>query len=336
MDTAAPDTRVVKLADAGELIAAIPSLLGFHPADSLLVVTLKDTVVGLTVRVDLPPPPLYAAVVGQLTRPLRQVGADAAVIVVCGAADPRHQELVQRAVAAVESIGLWVVHAVWIPSTAGGVPWRCFQHDDCSGEVPDHAGTEFAAEMALAGAVTFGSRDDIVRLLQPADPARMARIGGLLDVIVQSDRTSSTEHLATVRAAIAADAPPAGDEEYVRLALALSDYRVRDVCLGFALDDRLAPAAERLWLELARSLPPPERAEAATLLAVSSYLRGDGALANVALAQAQESLPSHNLAGLLRGALDYGIPVVQIRQVLSDAAADARIDIDEAEADMTD
>jgi hypothetical protein len=326
MDTRPNPDRTVKLTDAGALIAALPSLMGFHPTDSLLVVTLKDDgLVGLTARSDLAPPPLHAAMVGRLVRPVRQAGARGVVLlIVCAQPDPAHEDLVRRAVA---DLGVPVLHAMWTPATAPGTPWHCYLHDDCGGEVPDSS--EFAAEMTLAGHVTFDSRDDLVRLLEPPDPIRMIRLSSLLDVASRSDYTPSAEHLCTVRAAIAAGSQPATDEEFVRLALAVSDYRVRDTCIGYALDDSTAPAAEKLWLELARCLPPPERAEAAALLAASAYLRGDGALANVALDEARNALPTHNLAGLLHGAIDYGIPPSQIRQVLADAADDARIDLTE-------
>lgn len=337
MDTTARPTpdRSVKLAGAGDLIAAIPSLIGFHPAESFLVVTLKDSMVRLSVRVDLVPPPLYAAMIGRLLRPVRQAEVDAIVLlVVCAEPAPDHEDLVRRAVAAIDEIGVPVLHAVWTPSTAGGVPWRCYLHEDCGGEVSDSAGSECAAEMALAGYVTFDSRDDLVRLLDPPDPDRMVRLSRLLDVTSRTDRTLGAKHLATVRTAVTDGVLPSTDEEFVRLAMALADYRVRDVCLGYALDGTLAHAAEKLWLELARCLPPPERAEAAVLLAVSAYVHGDGALANVALDQARTALPGHNLAGLLTGAIEYGIPTDQIRQVLADAAADAQLDLDE-EADMS-
>ena len=332
MDTAArPDPgRTVKLADTGALLAAIPSLMGFHPAESFLVVTFKDTVIGLTVRVDLPPPSLHPALVGRVLRPVRQAHADALVlVVVCAEPDQTHADLVRRSVAAFQDAGLPVVHALWIPSVTGGAPWRCYLHEDCGGEVPDPAGSEFAAEVALNGFVTFDSREDLVRMLEPPDADRMIRLSRLLDVTTRADRAPSAEHLSTVRDAIAAGSVPATDEEFVRLAMALSDYRVRDVCLGYILDPGLASDAEKLWLELARCLPPPERAEAAALLAASAYLRGDGALANVALEQARTALPGHNLAGLLYGAIDYGIPTGQIREVLADAADDARIDMEE-------
>ncbi|MBB5894470.1 DUF4192 domain-containing protein [Kutzneria kofuensis] len=325
-----PDSdRIVTLTDAGALIAAIPSLMGFHPKDSFVVVTVKNGLVGLTARMDLVPPPLYGSLVGRVTRPVRQNDADAAVcLLVCDKADPRHEDLMRRAVAALEGMKVPVLHALWTPSVSGGVPWRCYLHENCEGEVPDSAASELAAEMALAGNVTFDSRDDLIRLLEPPDPVRMIRLSGLLDTASRGDRTTSVQHLATIRAAIASGTMPSTDEEFVRLAMALSDYRVRDVCLSYALDRQVAPAAEKVWLELTRCLPPPERSEAAVLLAACAYLRGDGAMANVALEEARSALPGHNLAGLLYGAIAYGIPAEQVRQVLADAAEDAHIDIE--------
>jgi Domain of unknown function (DUF4192) len=318
LDHPEPD-QVVRLADIGGLIAAIPSLLGFHPEASLIAVTVRgDGAIGPTARIDLAPPSLYGGLVASLVRSLRQVDAKrAALFLVCDHPDPRHEDLIRRSVAALAQIALPVWHAISMPSTAVGVRWRCFLHDNCAGEVPDSATSEFAAALALSGVVTFDRRGDLARLLEPPDLNRTIRLGSLLDTAIRADRTTSTEHLAVVRDAIAAESLPATDEEFVRFAMALSDYRVRDVCLRYALED--IPAAERLWLELA---------EAAVLLGVSAYMRGDGAMANIALEAAWSVQPGHSLAGLLYGAISYGMPREQVRQVLSDAAVDAQIDID--------
>ncbi|SFQ33071.1 protein of unknown function [Amycolatopsis arida] len=100
------------------------------------------------------------------------------------------------------------------------------------------------------------------------------------------------------------------DDQVVRLALALSDERVRDACLRTALPPggSDAVAAERLWLRLVRETPAPERAAPACLLAFSAYLRGEGTLAVVALDVALEADPGHTLADLLRRSIGLGIP----------------------------
>ena len=69
-----------------------------------------------------------------------------------------------------------------------------------------------------------------------------------------------------------------------------------------------APAAEILWTECTRRAPAPLDAAPATLLAVSAWLRGDGAMANVALARALAGEPGYALARLLAQALAACVP----------------------------
>ena len=67
---------------------------------------------------------------------------------------------------------------------------------------------------------------------------------------------------------------------------------VRDRALGLALGADAA-AAEALWTECTRRAPAPLDAAPATLLAVSAWLRGDGAMANVALDRALAGEPGY-------------------------------------------
>jgi hypothetical protein len=121
------------------------------------------------------------------------------------------------------------------------------------------------------------------------------------------------------RAAAAGD-PELSDGIVAEVASALCDHRVRDSCLPWCIGSGAA-AAERLWLALVRATPAPERAEPAALLALTAYLRGDGALASVALEAALHACPHHSLSGLLRAALDGGLPPELLRDVARDAAA---------------
>ena len=63
-------------------------------------------------------------------------------------------------------------------------------------------------------------------------------------------------------------------------------------------------------------LPDPEAAEPAALLAVSALLRGDGALANVALDRAERAWPGHRLTRMLRAVADTGIRPAELRACL--------------------
>ncbi|HEX2299818.1 MAG TPA: DUF4192 family protein, partial [Pseudonocardiaceae bacterium] len=62
----------------------------------------------------------------------------------------------------------------------------------------------------------------------------------------------------------------------------------------------------------------------AALLALTAYLRGDGALAGLALDAAQQASPDHSLSALLRSALEGGLPPEILRTVAADATAALR------------
>jgi hypothetical protein len=99
------------------------------------------------------------------------------------------------------------------------------------------------------------------------------------------------------------------------VAWGLRDVRVRDRALGFALGARAA-AAEALWTECTRRLPAPLDAAPATLLAVSAWLRGDGAMARIALDRALDSQPDYALADLLSRGLDAGLGPRDLRAMV--------------------
>jgi hypothetical protein len=76
-----------------------------------------------------------------------------------------------------------------------------------------------------------------------------------------------------------------------------------------------------LWTECTRRGPAPFDAAPATLLAVSAWLRGDGAMANVALERALESRPGYTLARLLAQGLTGCLPPAALRAMVRAAVA---------------
>jgi hypothetical protein len=327
----------IRITENADLLAAVPHLLGFHPLESLVVIGLhgeEPMNIGLTLRVDLPPPEHFDPVVEQLAMPLGERGVDAVVIVIVGGirdratADPPHHPLMNRLEAALAEFGIPVVHRLWAPHIAEGIRWRCYDDPACGGVIPDPTATPLAAAAVVAGAVTMPSRAAVVATLAPADQATLARRGLLLDAVSRGCEPGEDsvalgiERLTTVRAAIdsAVDEPPIlTDEDVLVLIDALGDHRVRDACL-IQDDEEHRLAAERLWTALVRATPSPERAEPASLLAFCTYLRGDGVLAGIALEQAEQADPGHRLAELLRESLRSGLPPRQLRKACTNAA----------------
>lgn len=253
--------------------------------------------------------------------------------------------------------GLRVLHALWVPEIAADARWACYQDEDCSGTLPDPYSTVAAATMAARGNVTFANRDDVVALLRPDDPEIVAHRESLLegaldeleDRLIEEvdacagDSTDTTRagyaqaghtrneltttdgrgrRAAAVSAAlrkVRAGQHILDDAEYAELGLALCDIRVRDACLATASPpgSDMAMAAEQLWITLTRGLPEPERAEPACLLGYSAYLRGEGALAGMALEAALNADPGHVLAGLLLHGLMSGLPPENLEGICS-------------------
>ncbi|MEU2347969.1 DUF4192 domain-containing protein [Modestobacter sp. NPDC049651] len=351
---AADPLPTVRLSGPGEFAAALPYLVGFSPRESLVVVSVRgpNRRFGLTARVDLPPPAVRARVLAGLVRAVateRPAGVLAAVVsedadvpsvpVRAGGAgglplpDLPHRALVREAVLAFRASGV-AVHDVLL--VRGGRWWSYDRAgpDGVPGEgtrLP--AGTSaLAAAAAVSGQVVEDDRAELAqRIAPPASLVGMAHacdeVGAAMAVrsIVDGWDAVVAESLRLVEEAVATMVRPGSarltDEQVARLAWGLRDTEVRDAALRFALG-HTSVGAEVLWTELTRRVPAPLDAAPATLLAVSAWVRGNGAMANVALERALTSEPSYTFAGLLRTALDACTPPDQLRRLLHDVTGD--------------
>lgn len=364
-----PLDNTVTLTDPAEVLAAVPHLLGFHPSDSLVLITMHETTrgldFGLTVRMDLPLPEQRYELAEYLLRgPLAGHGADAVMLVVVGSqthgqeqgkaegghgevspdrestADsegwPPHRQLIEVLREVLGGAGIAVVHASWTPFVREGSEWRCYGEDDCFGQIPDPTASPLAAAMTAAGAVTFDSREDLEQLVAAESAESIARRAARLDALYEdteqerASEDSAQRDLRTVFTAIRRTSQGSAmtEDDLLRVLIALSDNRVRDSALSTALGE-WALAAEQLWITLVRKAPSPELADVAALLAFSAYLRGDGALAGVALERIEATRPEHRLGCLLRQTLTAGIPPDDLAVIARDAAEDARTLIEE-------
>jgi hypothetical protein len=334
----------VRLSNPGELLAAVPHLLGFHPHESMVLIALSGPragTVGMTLRADLPPPEQYRPLAEQVLGPMLTNGAKAMFVVLVGGDPPSTEDpgpadlpytgLVDVVEDVLSEAGVPVAHALWTRAIEAGERWYCYDLPDCRGELEDPRQSPLAAATALAGVVTFDSREDLVAQLRAVDEEAVERRSAMLDAELTcgSPMPGSAESLALLRAMIGEqDAPkPLDDRQVIRLTMALVDHVSRDACLYFG-DPEQAARAERLWTTLVREMPEPERAEPACMLAFSAYLRGDGALAGIALDIADEADPMHQLSVLLREILDRGMPPSMLAEVAVRAADQAQAAID--------
>jgi hypothetical protein len=345
----------VRIRDVGEIAAALPHLLGFRPRESVVLLSLGGTSgrrVGLTVRADIPPPEHVRSLAAVLSRSLgTDRPAGALVLVVSDAPDDDtagdpglpHHDLVWEMCRALSRLAVPVRDMVLVRD---GRWWSYDCPDSCC--APD-AGTplptgvtELEVASVATGTVVADAREDLVARIAPprghdraAMAAACARVGvdcsaAVLDEGPEAVAAQSWSAISDAVARYRPGALPAGsltDAELARVVWGLRDGEVRDLAMGLGLGAEPA-AAEQLWTECVRRAPAPLDAAPATLLAVSAWLRGDGAMANVALGRALDSQPGYGLARLLADALAACVTPSELRAMLTEAGRAAGADAD--------
>jgi hypothetical protein len=197
-----------------------------------------------------------------------------------------------------------------------------------------HAVSELEVASITTGTVVEGAREDLeARIAPPPHLDRRAMAAACAQVAVECSAAVLDKGLDAVAAqswSAVADAvsryrpgpPTAGaltDTEVARVLWGLRDGAVRDRAICLALGNDPA-GAEQLWTECTRRAPAPLDAAPATLLAVCAWLRGDGAMANVALARALAGEPGYGLARLLADALAACVTPSELRAMLTEGA----------------
>jgi hypothetical protein len=212
-------------------------------------------------------------------------------------------------------------------------PRRCCEPAEGT-PLPTGPGALAAASVA-SGQVVVGDRSELEARLERVDPEELVLVRSTLLTVAQARATRAREagwerveeeawHAVLGAVADRRPGSPAGTallpvEELARVLWGLQHRAVRDRALGLALTAD-APAAEALWTECTRRAPFMVAAPPATLLAVSAWLRGDGAMANVALLKALDSDEDYELARLLSAGLAECMPPAELRKVITRTA----------------
>jgi Domain of unknown function (DUF4192) len=334
---AAPD--VLKLSSPTDVVIAVPYLLGFQPAESLVLLSLRGARrrVGLTLRVDLPRPADAAGIVAELIPHLRRDGAKSAIAVLYAAEADAAEALWLVLRSALDRQRIATREALRV---AEGRWWSyvCSDPQCCPAAgtvIPDPAEpggpTRVAAHLVGTGLAVLGSRRELEDSVRAADsPAlqamtsvldsaardvvrRVVQPGGLAACrrewqrsVVQTLQQRSRQH------------PPAQmtQRQVAELLIALADVPTRDVAADWVTGrgQATAESAQSLWHELTRRAPAPYDVAPAALLALAAWHAGHGALARVAVDRALTSDPSYRLARLVERLLDGGVDPAKARR----------------------
>ncbi len=319
---------VARLSSPGEILAVLPSLCGFPPQESLVLLSLRGPRkrLGLTARVDLPEPPDEDGLAGLCADRMLADGASCVVVVVLSEL-ARRSSLVVAVRDALAERGVEVLEALHVRDGR----WTSYA---CQGACCPAQGTPvptappalglLQAEQVVTGRAVLPSRDDLVRSLAPPTLLAAAAAERRLEQAAQTwlrsraehgvvaARRSTLDHARALLDRVAAGAS-VGPVDAAALTVGLADVQARDAVATLILtrEEELLS----VLVQVARQVVAPDDAPVCTLLAWTAYARGEGALANVALDRALAGCPDYSLAVLLRCALDGGVQPDEVRSL---------------------
>jgi len=301
-----------------DLLAAIPFLIGYHPEDSLVVVSIKDNAVGMAMRIDYPvdiPQGAYDLLASHLQRD-SATGALLVAYVPAGRSDG--DVVLTDASAALTRIGIATDESLLIQ----GGRYRsvlCQDQSCCPAEgnlIPEIDGSRIAVEHVVAGrAMPFANLQALTDSIASLPVAAEQR---WIDQVKSFQLSSSAADLTKLqRDGATAVIDLAGEfasgrigqdlELTARVIGLLSDIQVRDFALG-SHDEENVDTYFQMWRHLMRIAPDGFIAPVASLCAALAYESGDGALAHRALDRALADVNGYSLALLLRRVFTAGWP----------------------------
>jgi hypothetical protein len=307
----------IKVTRPGDLLAVVPHLLGFVPADSLVVagVGREGRRLGVVFRYDMPPMETMPRVAAHAASVLRDRDFPQAMLVGYGPGarvTPR-MDIMRSGLA---GAGIGLREALRVDE---GRYWSYLCTDPACHPVE---GTLLESEHPDPAALdkmgpVRASREDLAATVAPLEGERQQqmrdaykRARDAADEVWRSQglRAVHQRNLDAVQEAVGTyrDGGTLSDDQHAWLGRGLTDVRVRDDAWA-RMDPEHAGAHTRLWTDATRQAQPGYAAAPASLLAFTAAQQGQGALANIALDRAQADQPGYSMAALLGQALDAGV-----------------------------
>ncbi len=327
---------VVRIGTPDDMLAVVPHLLGFYPADSLVLLGLSVSGprprVTVTFRYDLPDPPGPAQaseIAGHAAGVLAGQGIGTVIIVGYGPgrlvtplADLLRSVLPAGGVTICELLraesGRYWSYLCTEPACcpADGVPFDPAAHP--AGQAMAAAGLA-ALPSRAALAATLAPRPEEGQPMRAATDRALARAGRLIArataeggspgrMLVEAGRVAVLAAISCYRAGDAIT----DHDQLAWLSVVLADLRVRDDAWA-RMDPGFTAEHQRLWADLVRQARPEHVPAAASLLAFTAWQAGMGALALVAVERALAADPGYSMARLIADAVQAGMPPAAAR-----------------------
>jgi hypothetical protein len=313
------------LTSAHDLITAIPFLIGFHPSDSIVLISIKDGAIGLAMRIDLPEQ-LESEAIDLLAHHFIRDEAESALLV---AYMPENRDdgdsvLISLGAGLIRN-GINIQESIVV---RGGRYRSIICRDliccpPIGKSIPSIEDSKMAVEHVVAGIpMPYSNISDLIEALA-ADPSSLSHAWS--DEVSQYFIAEDSEELRELRR----DGVETMDllvDEYrmgrgptdrtlvARMIGRMIDVQVRDYALGVHREDTY-DLFFTMWRELLRLAPRGFVAPIACVVAAMAYEGGDGALAQKALDRAFADDEKYPLAALLRRVFNAGWPPESFAQM---------------------
>jgi hypothetical protein len=279
-----------------DLLGLVPFLLGYHPADSLIVLFVQaDHEIRVAARHDLTAPATH---VTDMVRTLAARENSKSLIVV--GYGPLSATGAVAAIAADLARHLPVAEAFLV---ATGHYFCLGCPCGASGGVAfDPTATATAAQAAFQGIVALPDRSDLLALADP-DPVEQAAVGAEI-ASIRGGRTAEPANLAYFMD-LAGDGIRLTTAQAAELGVLLRDKRIRE---------RAWKATSRqmwqrdLWLDMTRRMPDAYVTGPGSLAAWCAWMRGEDTIAHAAARRVLKVNAADRLTLLIAAALDAHIP----------------------------
>ena len=307
-------SRPFRIRTEADVLALVPYTLGFHPVDSLVLVTLDDHKRPFQARIDLPDDLDELSEISEhLAVAALRNGAVRALVVVYTDDECLGEAAGDALVETLEQLGVPPLMAIradgsrWFPLASGDA--------DAEGTPYDLRGHELSSRAVLDGKVTYRDRAELVDSLAPVDPVTVEEVQAAHDELTdlpadgQELLLESLWLMEQVRLLVTEQRPSdaLGPVSTARFLRAVANRDVRDLVWCDITRDNVEGHVT-LWREVVRRSPETLVAPAAGLLGFAAWLSGDGALAWCAVDRCLCADPDHVLGQLVGEALSTAMP----------------------------
>ena len=311
-----------------DLLAAVPFLIGYHPSDSLVLISVKKDALEMAMRIDFPINPPEGAY-QLLASHLKRDQAEAALVV---AYEPYESNLgetvLQNMADAIAAIDIPIRELMLVQKDR----WRSLLCQDltcCPKEgnpIEDFQNSRIAAEQVANGKILpFENSEGLNHSISATQLARdlnwATQVNSFQvapdDPELNAKQRDGAESVLLLADFYLQDGTCSDFDLIARVLGRLSDIQVRDFALGCHNQESLY-AYLKMWRDLLRIAPPRFVAPVASLFAAIAYENGEGALAHRALDRAIEDDPEYSLSRLLRRVFSSGWPPSGFAQLRSE------------------